>query len=177
MKKYVAVLILSICLGSCKGSQEAVSKEENTSANETLANKNGCPEEGACSFEMKDQMSFSIAEDGTGALYPAYNPGEGVMIVQTYEQKGPKGTADGDYMETVQFNIPAFSDKLTLVNEELTSVNALFNKQCFCRGEAGYYPIKMGRLVLSRNNKGKILVDFSFSVPETTHKIKTVKNN
>jgi hypothetical protein len=178
MGNYVIAFMVLISLNACKSGQNSNSDvNENGTKSDTgfVATRASCPEAGSCNVEMKEGMSFSMAEDGTGAMYPKYDKGNGVVVF-TYTEKGPEGTADGDYSESIQFNIPTFGETLSLSNEDLKSVNLLFNKQCFCRGEAGFFPITNGTLDLSRNNKGVLQFKLTYDIKERTHKLNSISN-
>lgn len=176
MGNYIMAFLVLVSLNACKSGQPSTADDTKTSGDATkIAATASCPETGTCSTEMKGEMSYTIATDGTGAMYPKYDKGNGV-VVYTYTEKGPEGTADADYTESIQFNIPTFGETLSLSNEELKSVNLLFNKQCFCRGEAGFFPITNGTLDLSRNNKGVLQFELKFTIKERAHKMSFISN-
>lgn len=169
------MLVVALVVMSCKSTQNTRMTSENRPVGDLLINEASCPEGGNCNYEILNNSSYTIATDGTGAMYPQYSEGDGEVIVISYEKNGPEGTVDGDYKETVQFVVPSFKDTLTLKDEALQDVQLLFNKQCFCRGQAGYYRIEQGTLVLTKDNQGTIGVELSFEVASTSHTIKKVK--
>ena len=79
--------------------------------------------------------------------------GNNTVVEYTYLKEGPEGTADSNYSETIHFEIPASVESLSKVNASLGDVKLLYGKHCFCKGEAGYYPISNGELSVSANNK------------------------
>ena len=54
----------------------------------------------------------------------------------------------------------------------------LYGKHCFCKGEAGYYPLTDGNLVVNRNSE-TITFNLQFNVGKTSqvvsHIVETVK--
>lgn len=135
---------------------------------EQIENKvTGCPEEGACNVVVLKNKHLVIKEDGTGAVYPEMVAGENMVVVYTYSKEGPKGTVDGNYSETIHFEIPAGMENLNKENATLADVNLLYGKHCFCRGEAGYYPLTNGKLLVEKTNQG-IVFDLKFNVEKTS---------
>ena len=85
---------------------------------------------------VSDNSSMIIKEDATGHLYPVIVSGDHIVIEYKYEEKGEEGTIDGDYSETLHFEISKNTKELCLKDDQLTRVKLLFGKHCFCRGEA-----------------------------------------
>lgn len=124
--------------------------------------------------ELKENTDFVMVTTESG-FYPEFKTAAGTVIVLSYQEKGPEGTADGDYRESIYLNLPA--DWQRLSNETLKKKTALiFEKQCFCRGEAGYYIPE--NLVLSlKEVKSGLRIVASFTITGTTHKISTIDQN
>ncbi len=173
MKKYLFMLVIA-GLFSCNSSKKTTDGTDETSPPTITVNEGSCPEKGDCSFQIKHGTSFTVATDGTGAMYPKYNEGNGVAEFR-YEEKGPEGTADGDYTEVIQFNIPSgIGDGKSYSNEALQDVNLLYYKQCFCKGQAGYYKVTKGALKVFHNKAGELNFDLQFTldgVNQSIHRI------
>ncbi|GAB5401339.1 MAG: hypothetical protein Aureis2KO_29240 [Aureisphaera sp.] len=171
MKKYVSLLLV-ITLFACNSSKKA-SDEQNTSVDpKVVVNEGTCPEAGTCSFQIKEGTSFTFETDGTGALYPKFEQGDGSVAEFSYKEKGPEGTADGDYAEVIQFNIPKDIGKgKSYTGDALQDVNLVFNKHCFCKGEAGYYKVTEGALKLFHDKDGALNFDLQFKMNNLTHTI------
>ena len=89
------------------------------------------------------------------------------------KKREQEGTIDGDYSETLHFEISKNTKELCLKDDQLTKVKLLFGKHCFCKGEAGYYYINKGKLKVLKLNK-EIYFDINFSIEETSSKLKRV---
>lgn len=133
----------------------------------------GCPDEGDCTVKIHKNMNLIIKEDGTGAIYPEMVAGKNTVVEYTYLKEGPEGTADGNYSETIHFEIPASVESLSKVNASLGDVKLLYGKHCFCKGEAGYYPISNGELSVSANNK-TLAFNLNFKVEKTSQVISNI---
>src|SRR5690606_29856738 len=142
---------------------------ENTSM-EQVEKTTGCPDEGTCTVVVHKNKKLAIKQDGIGSTYPEITDGENMVVEFTYLKKGPEGTADGDYSETIHFEIPANTENFTKVNTALSDVELLYGKHCFCKGEAGYYPITEGTLLLEKNEVG-IVFNLNFKVNKTSQVI------
>lgn len=154
-------------VNACKTQTGTVTSSENTTMEQMENKATGCPEEGTCNVVVHKNKSLSIQKDGTGALYPQLVDGSNTVVEYTYLNKGPEGTVDGDYSETIHFEIPANTKDLNKENTALSEVKLLYGKHCYCKGEAGYYPITNGKLVLEKNTQG-IVFDLKFNVEKTS---------
>ncbi|MDC8001491.1 hypothetical protein POV26_10620 [Aequorivita todarodis] len=160
-------LIPLFMVNACKTQTGTVTSSENTTMEQMENKATGCPEEGTCNVVVHKNKSLSIQKDGTGALYPQLVDGSNTVVEYTYLNKGPEGTVDGDYSETIHFEIPANTKDLNKENTALSEVKLLYGKHCYCKGEAGYYPITNGKLVLEKNTQG-IVFDLKFNVEKTS---------
>jgi len=168
--KALYLLIPLFMANACKTQTGNVISSENTTMEQMENKSTGCPEEGTCTLVVHKNKSLSIQEDGTGALYPQLVEGTNSVVEYTYLKKGPPGTADGDYSETIHFEIPADTQKLSKENASLSEVKMLYGKHCFCKGEAGYYRITEGKLLVNKNKLGTVL-DLEFKVNKTSQVI------
>jgi hypothetical protein len=161
--KIIALLLgMSLSLVACKGTEGKVKKEENASV--TSFKAAGCPDEGNCSVAIKEG-DFTMAKDGTGAMYPVINEGKGERVVCTFDIPAREGLADSGYTETVMFNVPmGLSGMMVLEHKEMSKVNLTLNKQCFCRGQAGYHPINKGKLIIKRNKAGDLTFNLQYEL-------------
>ena len=174
MIKYVFLFAI-VGLISCDSTQKTVSETNNGPDAKVSVNEGKCPEQGTCSFELKEGTSYTIEVDGTGAQYPQYKESDGSVAQFRYEEKGPAGTADGDYAEVIQFNVPeSYAKGKSYVDEALQDVNLMYHKACFCKGQAGYYKVTKGSLKIFKNKDGDLNFDLQFSMDglnQTIHRI------
>ena len=133
-----------------------------------------CPNEGTCTVTVHENKSLRLKEDTTGQLYPQLVDGQGMVVEYTYLKEGPEGTVDGNYSETIQFEVPANGKALNLENAQLKEVNLLYGKHCFCRGEAGYYPVTDGKLQLKKDGNS-LSFHLSFTVGKTSQVISRIE--
>lgn len=169
MKKFVGVIILLVIVSACKTGKNTNTITDKIDSDKTDKMTNACPAPANCSIEVFANSTLSIKEDTLGKLYPVIEKGETMVLEYTYSLKGPKGTADGDYTETIHLEIPANTKKVNLKNEALHDVKALFGKQCFCKGEAGFYKITNGNLTII-NKANQLQVTFQYTINETSQK-------
>lgn len=164
-----AFLLISSCKTNCTIDQS--SKETKVEFTESA---NGVtPSKENYSVTVSKNSSLTIKEDTTGMYYPVIEKGENIVIEFKYIEKGPDGTADGDYSETIHFELPNSSEKITLKDGDLQSVDLLYGKHCFCKGEAGYYKVDSGQLLILKNEK-ELSFDVSFKINKTSQKVKRV---
>lgn len=175
--KAMYLLLALVVLSMCKTQQSADAAESVNSAASQFKDS-GCPDGGNCTVTHQKNKKLSIMKDDTGALYPSIEDGENSIITYTYARKGPEGTMDGDYSESIQFEIPANVGILKKENTSLQDVKLLFGKQCFCKGDAGFYRVNQGTLNVKKTD-ATLMFELQFSLDHPTHQIsqisKTVK--
>jgi len=162
-----------LLIGSCKTNCTINQKSDETKVVFTENTNEYTPNKENYSVTVSKNSLLTIKEDTTGKYYPVIEKGEGLVVEFKYLEKGPEGTADGDYSETLHFEVPNATDKITLKDAELQNVDLLFGKHCFCKGEAGYYKVSNGQVIILKTEK-ELTFDISFSIEETSQKIKRV---
>jgi len=91
-------------LVSCKTSNIIIDK---TAGNEKIVSRaKSCVDGGACIIELLRNSIIILKKDTTDKFYPIIEEGDGMVVKFEYVKKGPSGTADADYSETVHFEIP-----------------------------------------------------------------------
>lgn len=167
-------LIPIFMVNACKTQTETVTTTTETNTMEQVENNDtGCPEEGTCNVVLHKNKSLTIKEDGTGAVYPEIVDGQNLVVVYTYLKEGPEGTADGNYSETIHFEIPTAAENISKENAALSDVKLLYGKHCFCKGEAGYYSISDGKLSVEKNSKS-LMFDLKFNVGKTSQVVSRI---
>lgn len=171
MKLYFLFLPL-LLVNACKTTNTNTVSDGTTNTDQ-MEISTSCPENGECSATIQKGKTLVVKEDGTGALYPEITSGDNIVVVYSFSQKGPEGTADGDYSETIHFEIPASTTKFTKSDASLQDVQLLYGKQCYCKGEAGFYKVKSGTLQVTKK-ENEVQFMLRFKVDETSHKLTTI---
>lgn len=173
MKMYTFLITL-ICIGACKTSDiNGISKEKDVIPI-VQNDKKYCPDDGNCTVALHKNSSLLLKKDTIDAYYPSIENGESIVVVFTFSKKGPDGIADGAYSETIHFEVNKNVESLNIKGDKLKEVNLLFGKHCFCRGEAGYYTVNEGNLIIQQS-KDELTIDLSFTVHEVSHRIIRIK--
>lgn len=167
--KGLIFLISIILFSSCKTKVDQVNTLENQANNVNSE----CPSEGVCTVKIQKNKSLLIKEDGTGALYPEIVDGDKTVILYTFLRKGPEGTLDGDYSETIHFEIPNGIYTSNFNDAALKNVKLLFGKHCYCKGEAGYYPVKTGSLKVVKT-ESTVSFDLKFKMEHPSHELNNI---
>lgn len=165
--------LISIFLAiSCKTQTAPTVSSDKGFARQIQNPESKCPEGGTCSVEVFENKTLAVLRDDAGVLYPSLGDGENTVVVYTFLQN-PEGTVDGDYSETLHFEIPASSRLVELENETLEKANVLFGKHCNCPGEAGYYKIVDGSLFMEQTENA-VQFELFFKTDATSHKVSRV---
>lgn len=158
---------------ACKTQTGTAISSENTTMEQTGNKTSECPSEGTCSVVVHKNKKMTVKEDDFGGLYPEIEDGNNTVIEYTYHKKGPEGTADANYSETIHFEIPTDTKNLIKENASLSDVNLLYGKLCFC-AETGYFPITNGKLLVEKTAQG-IMFDLKFKVEETSQVVSHIR--
>ncbi len=163
--KSIFLMSIFLIFISCGNKINLVSKKE-----VIVLEKNTGNNESKVSVTILNNSSLTIKEDSTGHLYPVIDSGNNMVVEYKYQEDGEDGTVDGDYSETLHFEISKNTKELRLKDNQLTKVKALFGKHCFCKGEAGYYFINKGKFKVVKSEK-EMYFDINFSIEETSSKL------
>jgi hypothetical protein len=162
-------LIVSVLLMNC-----SVSKKNSESANGLSDN---CPTGGECTVVLHKSKSLNVKVDETGATYFQLLENEGTSVIEyKYQKKVDEILQDANYLEEVIFEIPNNSTSLNLSDIELQNTKMLFGRHCYCKGQAGYFTITNGKLLLTqKNNEVQFKLDFKiFEVPQIINSIDVI---
>ena len=170
--KYLFLALPLFLLGACK------TQNVTNQSDKTVVKKEGaCPENGTCNVLVHKNSSLTLMTDDTGALYPEIGFGDDFVIEFTYDIKGPEGTADGNYSETIHFVIPKNTEVLSLKDKGLSEVQMVWGMHCFCP-DAGYHPVQKGSLKINKSDN-QATFDIQLSVagknPKINHIVRKVR--
>lgn len=167
MKVFHYFFIL-IIFGACKA------KTDTTTYSPSKIMQTECPKEGSYTTELQENKKLSIKiEEATGYLYPEVTEGDNLVILFNYNKEAPEGIADGNHSETIHFEIPRDFVELKKKDNELSDVNLLFGKHCFCE-DAGYYKVSNGELSVIKH-PSKISFELFFKVEGIDSEIYHIK--
>lgn len=165
--KLITLLSVLFLFSSCGNNKTIVSKKDK----EVVILTDGTDDKkGDVSVDMSNNSTLNVKDDTIGAIYPVIESGDNLVVEFKYEEKAPEGIADGDYSETLHFEIPNNTTELNLTDDELSNVKLLYGKHCFCKGEAGYYKVKKGKMKVVKT-ESDLYFDISFNIDETSTKL------
>lgn len=162
MKNIIYIVLLSgITLGCKTKTPERTVKEQEPTQNDSM-------------ITIHDNTALNLKIDYIGSLYYELIPDEEFMVVSyRYEEQTPEGTMDGHYIEEIYFQVQKPIMASSISNALLADNKAIFNRQCFCRGEAGTFLITEGTLTLEEK-KSNYTFQFDFSISSGTQKTKHI---
>src|SRR5690554_5813173 len=169
MKLYY--ILIPLLIFSCKSKTGTVTTSD-SSVMEKSASQTNCPEDGTCTTLLHLNSTLEIVDDGSGRLYTQMAAGENLVVEFTYYRPGPEGTADGNYTETIQFEVPSDVQDLILENEGLSAVKMVFGKMGY--RNVAFYPIPKGKLVYNKTGK-KIVFSLDFKLDQDSHEISRIR--
>jgi len=170
MKKILILSLTAVLTFGCANSKKAV--EEPMKEKETTSI---CPEEGVCTSKIFKNQQLHIQVDETGALYYRLIENKNTSVISYKYKKHTDSTlVDNHYSETLLFEIDNNTKELDLRDKNLQNVKMLFDKQCFCRGQAGVYKITSGQLVFTKENELNT-IQLAFEIQNIDQKLKKIQ--
>ncbi|SDW47540.1 hypothetical protein [Aequorivita viscosa] len=136
---------------ACKTPSEKINSSEKTKMEQLKNVSNGCPTDGTCEVVIHKNKKLELVNEGNDRMYSQMVEGENLVIEYTYLKSAPKGIADGNYFETIQFEVPVTAESLVKENKSLADVNLIFSK--FGNRTASYHPVTEGKLSFKRTSK------------------------
>ncbi len=146
MNKYFKLLICALLLVSCSDD------DDNTS--ETY-------------FYTADSQIILNDIQGTGVTQ--VTTGDNLVFKYRYAEEADPDIADSGYAETIIFEIDPSLESFSYSDEELSTINAYFDRFCFCAFE-GSIPIVDGIIEGAKvsNRKWTVSIDVSFETYSQT---------
>jgi len=174
MRIFILLIIASVMV-NCKPKQN-MNQPNNVINDEMVLMDGSMVSTENVKIEKFLDSSLKYHEDNLNGFYAEIVSGDNDTDVITikYSKTGPEGTMDGNYSETLYFEVPNKEVEMQLSNTELQDVKMIYEKACYCKGEAGYYKVKEGSLKVERN-KDYINIQTEFSIPETSQQVKKVQ--
>ena len=158
--KMYKFFLLFLLLFSCK-INNTISKDE-------LSDKKNffeCPKDGVCSIEVLKNKLITLKKDEFGKSFIELDKSSTTNLLKfSYKRNPIEDVADSNYEEIIYIEVKNTNKIISLKNEELSTVNAVFGRLCFCRGSSGYFPIKQGSLDINKILKNTYKIDFSFKI-------------
>ena len=158
--RLILTFSLLLILKSCK-----VVPEVNSEVSKEISSLT-CPVEGTCKLEVIKNSHLEIKTDEFGILYPQIDDGLFMVLKFEYIRNEIPETADSGYRELIFLQLNPEQMEMEIQNKNLSTVNLLFARLCFCRGQTGYYKINMGRLSVKKIQDKTYLVDLEFKTDE-----------
>ena len=165
-------LIPLFMVNACKTQTGTVISSDKTTMEKSENKTSDCPEDGTCGVVIHKNTKLDLDDDGPGKLYPQIVEGENIVVEFTYRRPGPEGTADGNYLETIHFEVPSETKDLVRENGDLADLKMLFGILAY--RNATYYPLTKGKLVLKKTDN-TLSFDLRFKVDQTSQVISHIK--
>ena len=157
------IFIISLLfLLSCKTNQSVSSTIKGSKA--VFEQTENCPENGTCTIELIPNKSIEFKTDEFGSLYPVIEGGTKTILKYTFTKKTIPNTEDSNYTEIIYAELDKNISSISLIDQELKTINLHFARLCFCKGESGYFPIKKGTFNLVKNSDNTLKIDINFNV-------------
>lgn len=165
-------LIPLFLVNACKTQTGSVISSETNKMEKLEKSDSDCPKDGTCKVVIHKNKQLNLVDDGSGSLYPEIVDGKNLVVEYTYLKRGPEGTADGNYFETINFEIPSQTQNLVKENSALADVKMLFSKHG--NRLAGYFPVVQGKLSYSKAGN-TATINLRFKVDNSSQVITHIK--
>ena len=143
MKKILLLLLIIIVNFGCHCKKTAAEDAKKHTAKIIK----DCPENAVCTQDIFKDSALEIAIDGANKPYYTIvaQPGTTVYRYQMAENQDQQ-YLDGGYREELIFQLPSDFKTGTIFGKQMLETKALFGVFCYCKGKAGYYPLKSGKI-------------------------------
>ena len=172
MKYFCLLTILFIC--SCK-SNTYMNKDQIYSNDKIKSVIENCPEDGICTFEIFKNSQLITKSDEFGFLYPIIKDGNFTVLKYEYKRNEIPDTADSGYSEIIFIQLNPNFMEMKIENQELSKVNLLFGRFCFCKGQTGYYNIQNGFFSIEEKSKNLYQLHLNFKCDDVPQIITTIE--
>jgi len=162
--KYSIVFIFIFLLTSCKAQQQ---KDIDSFVKTT------CPDNATCSFEIIKNSTLLLHKSDWSA-YTTIEKGNNIVFKFIFARDVDKRMMDAHYIETIYAEFPKEITSLQLKDKELSKVNLIFNRDCYCKGSYGSFLITKGELNLKKIAKNKYQITINFKVDEVPQVITSI---
>lgn len=169
MKKILILTLVAVFTFGCANSKKANKEQTKEKVIASI-----CPEKGVCTPKIFKNQQLQINIDETGALYYRLSENKNTSVISyEYKKHADCSLVDNHYSETILLEIDNNTTQLDLKDKNLQNVKMLFDKQCFCRGQAGVHKIINGHLIFTRENELNN-IQLSCEIQDIDQKLKAV---
>lgn len=169
MKKYCYILILLI-LYSC------ASQKENVLINlkkATVYPLNTCKTGYKCSLSFIPNTKLIIKKDEFGLSYGNFVKSDSILVKYQKKQQKENKAADNFFTETLYFSIAKSDTEISLKDLDLQKVNMTLQRECYCKGTAGFFSITKGNLLFNIK-KNELTLNTVFDIKNIPHKLRKI---
>jgi len=154
------LILFSAIVVSCKTKHEVL-----TDNKETFFSTE-CPKDGTCTFELMPNKSLKTQNDNLGALNMEIVNGKSLVFKFEYKRNEIPKTMDSQYIEQIFMALDPNNLEMKLKDSELKSVNLMFARFCYCKGQTGYYRVRQGELAIKKTEDTTYQLHLNFKVDE-----------
>jgi hypothetical protein len=167
--KNITLLMIFVFLASCHPTKDFPAYRDNITNIEM-----GCPTDGICEIEVKENKAMDIMTDASGSFfYKLHDDNSKAVIVFSYTKSTPKEIQDGTYKEEVVMEIDKSQKATEIVDFSSGIPKILFGRFCYCKGYTGYYKIDSGKLKIALNGNKKDFY-FNFKINEVPQVLENI---
>lgn len=173
--KRLFIISLALVLSFCNCQKKNIAK--NVAKSIPLMLKSECPQDGTCTVEvLKDKRLDIKTDDFGGIYYEIVAATESSVVLYHYNRKVEKGLQDGQYREDVVFEINNSESLISRSGSELQKTKMLFGRHCYCKGQAGFFKVTQGQLILNQK-KNAVSFQLDFTITQVPQIIQSIKAN
>lgn len=169
MKKILILTLIAVFTFGCANSKKANKEQMKEKVIASI-----CSEKGVCTPQIFKNQQLQINIDETGALYYRLSENKNTSVISyEYKKHADSTLVDNHYSETILLEIDNNTTQLDLKDKNLQNVKMLFDKQCFCRGQAGVHKITNGHLIFTKENELNN-IQLSFEIQGIDQKLRAI---
>lgn len=133
-----------------------------------------CPEEGLCNFKVLAKKYLQLNKDEFGMPYVEIEEGNKIILKFEYKRTANPDLSDPNYREEVFILLNPNEVELETNNFKRTPI--IFGRWCFCKGQAGNFRVRKGKLSIKKLKNNYYYLELNFSIDEVPHVITKIKH-
>lgn len=169
MKKYCYILVILLSY-SCASQKKSVLSNLKTATSYSL---DTCETNYKCSLSFIPNKKVIVKKDEFGLSYGEFVKSDSILVKYQKKQQKENKAVDNFFTETLYFSIAKNDTKISLKDLDLQKVNMVLQRECYCKGTAGFFKITKGDLLFDIK-KNELTLNTHFDIKNIPHKLRKI---
>lgn len=169
MRKYCYILLILLSY-SCSSQKKSILNTLKTTTTYTI---DSCETNFKCSLSFIPNTKLIIKKDEFGLTYGEFVKSDSILVKYQKKQQKENKAVDNFFTETLYFSIAKNDTKISLKDIDLQKANMALQRECYCKGTAGFFKITKGSLLFDIK-KNELTLNTDFDIKNIPHKLRKI---